>query len=295
MPIAGVGRARRPRTIERTGSSPGRGGAAAPRRVAAPPRRRAGSSPDESRRFRGSDGPERLRTGHGDTAAPRRVAAPTRIAPRTVPARAPRRRRDHSSDAAAPPRFKEKKRRRGSRALHHRRGVGHGVDAGLLNLLVQQALLLGDEVPVVRAGPRATSTSPRRLSTDVVAAASPRLLSTEYPRRSRGVTATRPRNIHVAAAASLRRLSTEYPRRRHRVATTPLHGISASRPRRRRDSSKNICAAKSTRGARRTSPPAIIASRASGAGSRGRAAASGRPPSDPWVTCFVKRSARNDA
>ena len=148
--------------------------------------------PDESRRRRGS------RLGRSRPAPRGVAAAPTRIAPRTVPARAPRRRRDHSSDAAAPPRFKEKKRRRGSRALHHRRGVGHGVDAGLLNLLVQQALLLGDEVPVVRAGPRATSTSPRRLSADVVAAASPRLLSTEYPRRSRGVTATRLRSIRAA-------------------------------------------------------------------------------------------------
>ena len=50
----------------------------------------------------------------------------------------------------------------------------------------------------------------------------------EYPRRSRGVAATpSPRNIHVAAAAS--------PRPR-------LHGMSTSRPRRRRDSSRrNFC------------------------------------------------------
>ena len=45
-------------------------------------------------------------------------------------------------------------------------------------------------------------------------------LFTEYPRRSRGVAATSPRNVHVAAAAAPRRLSTEYPRRGRGVAAT---------------------------------------------------------------------------
>ena len=71
-------------------------------------------------------------------------------------------------------------------------------------------------------------------------------VSTEDPRRGRGVAATRPhgmstsprrrdsppRNSHVAALPRL--ASAEYPRRG--VAATRLHGMSTSWPRRRRDS-----------------------------------------------------------
>ena len=76
------------------------------------------------------------------------------------------------------------------------------------------------------------------------AAASPRLGTTEYPRRGDLV----PRNIRVAAAASPRLGTTEYPRRGRGVAATWYHGISASRPRCRRDSSpRNAHVAAATR------------------------------------------------
>ena len=58
------------------------------------------------------------------------------------------------------------------------------------------------------------------------------------PRRRRDPS---PRNIHVAAAASPRLVSTDYPRLGRGVAVTWLHVISTSRPRRRRDSApRNI-------------------------------------------------------
>ena len=59
--------------------------------------------------------------------------------------------------------------------------------------------------------------------------------STSRPRRRRDPSS---RNAHVAAAASPRSLSTEYPRRGHGVAAIRLRGISTPRPRRTRDSSK---------------------------------------------------------
>ena len=97
----------------------------------------------------------------------------------------------------------------------------------------------------------------------LVAAASPRLVSIEYPRRDRGVAAIRlhglstsrpprlvstdyprrgrrdssPRTIHVAARAPPRLVSTDYPRRGRGADATRPHGISMSRPRRRRESS----------------------------------------------------------
>ena len=73
----------------------------------------------------------------------------------------------------------------------------------------------------------------------VAAAAAPRSVSTEYPRRGGaatrlGISTSQPRrdpsrNIHVAAAAAPRPV-TEYPRRSRGGAAT-RHGISASQPR----------------------------------------------------------------
>ena len=83
----------------------------------------------------------------------------------------------------------------------------HGVD--ILRLV--HGLIRGRGVAAAR---------PRTLR--VAAAASPRLRPRNYPRRGRGVAATRPRNIRVVAAAASRR---------------PVRGLSASRPRRRRDPS----------------------------------------------------------
>ena len=60
-------------------------------------------------------------------------------------------------------------------------------------------------------------------------------LSTSRPRRRRD---SSPQNIHVAAAASPRLASTDYPRRGRGVAATRLYGLSTSRLRRRRDSSE---------------------------------------------------------
>ena len=70
----------------------------------------------------------------------------------------------------------------------------------------------------------------------------------QSPRRS-------PRNIHVAAAAAPRLVSAEYPRRGRGGAAT-FDGISTSRPRRRRDSSRRniqVAAAAAPRFTRETS------------------------------------------
>ena len=58
----------------------------------------------------------------------------------------------------------------------------------------------------------------------VAAAASPRDVPTEYPRRGRGVAATRLHwHIQVAPAASPRLVSAEYPPRGRGAAATRLH------------------------------------------------------------------------
>ena len=69
--------------------------------------------------------------------------------------------------------------------------------------------------------------------------------STSQPRRD-----SSPRNIPVAAAAPPRLVATEDPRR-GRGAATRHHGISTSRPRRRRDSSESYPRGKRTATARR--------------------------------------------
>ena len=56
---------------------------------------------------------------------------------------------------------------------------------------------------------------------------------TDYPRRSRGAAAARPRNIHVAAAASPRLVSAEYPRDSRGVATTRPRTMRAAKVRQR--------------------------------------------------------------
>ena len=62
-----------------------------------------------------------------------------------------------------------------------------------------------------------------------------RLVSTESPRRGRGVAAIHRERIQLAAAASPRPGATEYSRRGRGVAATRLHVLSTPRPRRRRD------------------------------------------------------------
>ena len=62
------------------------------------------------------------------------------------------------------------------------------------------------------------------------AAASPRLVSTEYPRHQpRRRRDSSPRDIHVAVTASPRLVSTKYPRRSHGVAATRLLKIRAAK------------------------------------------------------------------
>ena len=106
------------------------------------------------------------------------------------------------------------------------------VEGGVVELV--EALVL---VSVITA-PRPETCGARRSRPKVhvgVAATRVHGISASWPRRRRD---SCPRNTRVAAAASPRFVSTEYPRRGRGVAATRVHGISASRPRRRRDSSE---------------------------------------------------------
>ena len=74
-----------------------------------------------------------------------------------------------------------------------------------------------------------------RPNNHVAVAASPRHVCTDHLHRRRRDSF--PRISHVAVAASPRLVTTECPRRGRGVAVTCYHGMSTSRPRRRRDSS----------------------------------------------------------
>ena len=102
----------------------------------------------------------------------------------------------------------------------------------------------------------------------VPAAASLRVVSTEYSRRGRGASTTRLRGISASQSRRRRDLS---PQSIHScgVAATHRHGLSASRPRRRRDSSpQNIAFQRGFKNGLRRVRPNVGISRASWAPSR---------------------------
>ena len=126
-----------------------------------------------------------------------------------------------------------------------------------------------------------------------------RALSTESPRRRRGVASTHlhgistspPRrrldssspHIHVTAAASPRLISTAYPRHSRGVAATSLHGMFTSQPRWRRDPSLEDLRRESTgwRSPGRRPRPAAPSPRSRSAAARSSSSSSsfrGPPP-----------------
>ena len=105
------------------------------------------------------------------------------------------------------------------------RGAAVGASAGLVDRLTLFELFL--RVGGFRSVERHHNISRRR---DML-----------LPRRGRGVAAkfVSPWKIHVAAAAAPRLVPAEYPRRG--VSATRIRGLPTSRPRRRRDSSLDTC------------------------------------------------------
>ena len=92
----------------------------------------------------------------------------------------------------------------------------------------------GGNVAVQRVIPAARCLSPRNIH--VPAAAAPRLVPTECPRPSRGGAATRLHGMSTSRPRRRRDSSTECPRRSRGGAATYLHEMPTSRPRPRRDS-----------------------------------------------------------
>ena len=102
-------------------------------------------------------------------------------------------------------------RRRRAAERRARRGERAAVTGGRAEILSACHVLRDD----------ASGQTPQELSETVFVSSSSVSSSTDYPRRSRGVAATRPPQT-IAAAASPRLVSTEYPRRGRGVAATRL-------------------------------------------------------------------------